>query len=45
LQKRPELRSFWEQLAAGWEYFEWERRLPRIAVNPDGTYRCDANRD
>jgi murein L,D-transpeptidase YafK len=40
LQKRPELRAFWEQLAAGWDCFERKRRVPRIEVGADGAYRC-----
>jgi len=40
LQKRPELRAFWEQLAVGWECFEREHRLPKIEVGSDGAYRC-----
>ena len=40
LQKRPELRAFWEQLAVGWDYFERKRRVPRIEVGADGAYRC-----
>ena len=40
LRPQPGLRAFWDQLAAGWDRFERERRVPVIDVAADGTYRC-----
>jgi murein L,D-transpeptidase YafK len=36
---RPELRGFWSNLATGYDYFEKNRRPPRVHVGADGSYR------
>lgn len=37
----PALVRFWESLRPGFEVFERTRRLPRVAVEKDGSYRVD----
>jgi murein L,D-transpeptidase YafK len=39
---QPELMEFWETLRPGYEYFEENRRLPRMTVDARGTYRLAA---
>ncbi|MGB8166396.1 MAG: hypothetical protein WCF18_02825 [Chthoniobacteraceae bacterium] len=37
----PELVRFWEKLRPGYDVFERTRRLPRVTVDKDGSYRVE----
>lgn len=38
-RKSPAMLSFWQNLKPGFEYFERERRVPRMNVNANGSYQ------
>ena len=38
----PALLAFWGNLKQGYDYFEHNRRLPRIKTRADGTYSFSA---
>ena len=37
--KQPALDAFWKQFQPAYDYFEKNRKLPKISVQPDGAYR------
>ena len=36
--ENPRLLHFWDNLRRGYEYFEFNRRLPNVQINEDGSY-------